>query len=223
MMQDDLTIVFATSTRCKVLPSSMMVKPYPLLLNRQRVFFMQIFVLTFLLISALSSNAFAGTPGEVKIGSTLPETTLHRFDGKTKKFSDYRGKPLIINVWASWCGPCRAEMASLQRLAGRFNGKQFNVIGVSTDDDRHAAAAFIKQSNLTFDNFLDKKLLLENMLGANTIPLTVLIDADGRVLKKVRGAYEWDSHAAVDAIGKVFHIQSMHDPMFGLRFISQLR
>ena len=221
IMLDDLTTLFTTSTRCKVLPLPKTVKLCSLLLDRQRMFFMQIFVLTFLLTSVLSSNAFAGTPGEVKIGSTLREATLHGFDGETKTFSDYRGKPLIINVWASWCGPCRAEMASLQRLAGRYNGKQFNVIGVSTDDNRHAAAAFIKQSNLTFDNFLDRKLILENMLGANTIPLTILIDADGRVLKKVRGAYEWDNPTAVDAIGKVFHIQLVHDPMFGLRFISQ--
>jgi len=112
-------------------------------------------------------------------------------------------------------------MGSLERLAQLYNGKEFNVIGVSTDDDRHAAAAFIKQSVVTFDNFLDRKLLLENMLGANTIPLTILVDADGRVLKKVRGAYEWDNPKTIDIIGKMFHINSVHAPMFGLRMLSQ--
>jgi thiol-disulfide isomerase/thioredoxin len=168
----------------------------------------------------MSLNTYAATPGEVKVGSYLREVTLHDFDGKTKQFSDYRGKPLIINIWASWCGPCRAEMGSLERLAHLYNGKDFNVIGVSTDDDSRAAEAFIKQSGVTFDNFLDRKLLLENMLGANTIPLTILVDADGRVLKKVRGAYEWDSPQTIDAIGEVFHINSVHDPMFGLRMLS---
>jgi len=174
-----------------------------------------------LLVSVLSLNtAFAGTPGEVKIGSLLRETTLHGFDGGTNKFSDFKGKPLLINVWASWCGPCRAEMGSLERLARRYNGKEFNVIGVSTDDDSNAAEAFIKQSGITFDNFLDRKLLLENMLGANTIPLTILIDANGRVLAKVRGAREWDNPKIIDATEKIFHIKPAHDPMFGLHLLN---
>ena len=177
--------------------------------------------LALLLLSVLSSNTFAATPGEVKVGSYLRDSTMNGFDGSTKSFSDYKGKPLIINVWASWCGPCRAEMGSLERLANRYNGKEFNVIGVSTDDNSHAAKAFIKQSGITFDNFLDRKLYLEYMLGANTIPLTVLVDADGRVLEKVRGAYEWDSPKAIEAIGKVFHLKPADDPMFGLRFLNQ--
>jgi len=168
---------------------------------------MRAMLLVLFLASALSSTAFAGTPGEVEIGGYLREAKLQGLFGKTKKFSDYKGKPLIINVWASWCEPCRAEMGSLERLARRYNGKQFNVIGISTDDDHKAAAAFIKQSKITFENFIDSKLFLENMLGANTIPLTILVNAQGRVLEKARGAYEWDSPETVNAIGEVFRIK----------------
>jgi len=160
-----------------------------------------------LLLSALSTAVFANTPGEVKIGGYLRDEPLHGFNGETSAFSNFNGKPLIINVWASWCGPCRAEMASLERLAKRYNGKEFNVIGISTDDNGNAAYAFIKQSKVTFENFLDRRLLLENMLGANTIPLTVLVDVDGRILDKVRGAYEWDSPVIIDAIAETFHIK----------------
>lgn len=159
------------------------------------------------LISAISATALASTPGEVEIGGYLRDAKLQGFAGKTKKFSDFKGKPLIINVWASWCGPCRSEMGSLERLARRYGGKQFNVIGISTDDDGYAAAAFIKQTKITFENFLDSHLLLENMLGVNTIPLTILVDAHGRVLEKARGAYEWDSPETVAAIGKIFHLK----------------
>jgi len=157
-----------------------------------------------------TSNTSAGTPGEVEIGGYLREATLDGLNGRTKKFSDFKGKPLIINVWASWCGPCRAEMGSLERLAHRYNGKEFNVIGISTDDYRNKATAFIKNTEITFENFLDNRLLLENMLGANTIPLTILVDADGRVLEKVRGSREWDSPEIIDAIREVFHIKLMH-------------
>lgn len=161
----------------------------------------------FFLASALSATAFAGTPGEVMEGSVLRETTLDGLFGKAKKLSAYRGKPLIINVWASWCGPCRDEMGSLDRLARRYNGKQFNIIGISTDDYRDRAAAFAKKANISFANYLDHNLLLENMLGANTIPLTLLVDAEGRVLGKVYGAREWDHPEIVDAIGKTFNVQ----------------
>lgn len=168
---------------------------------------MQAILRVFFLASTISATAFASTPGEVEVGGYLREAKLNDFSGKTKKFSDFKGKPLIINVWASWCGPCRAEMGSLERLARRYGGKQFNVIGISTDDDGNAAAAFIKQSRVTFENYLDSKVFLENMLGANTIPLTVFVDARGRVLGKVRGVREWDSPEVIEAIGETFHLK----------------
>ena len=68
-------------------------------------------------ISALSTTAFAKMPGEVDEGGALREAPLYGFSGDYRKLSELRGKPLIINVWASWCGPCRAEMASLERLS----------------------------------------------------------------------------------------------------------
>jgi thiol-disulfide isomerase/thioredoxin len=153
-------------------------------------------------ILALSTTAFAKTPGEVDVGSVLREAPLYGFSGDFRKLSELRGKPLIINVWASWCGPCRAEMGSLERLSRRFGGKQFNIIGVSTDDDAGAAAAFLVQAKVTFDNYLDRNLLLENMLGANTIPLTLLVDARGRVLMKFHGSREWDNAESLDLIGR---------------------
>jgi thiol-disulfide isomerase/thioredoxin len=169
--------------------------------------YMRVFLLAFFLAFAPSTTVIADTPGEVRVGSYLRQATLNGLNGKTKKLADFNGKPLIINIWASWCGPCRAEMASLERLAQRYNGKEFNVIGISTDDYRNKAETFIRQTEITFQNFLDSKLLLENMLGANTIPLTILVSANGRVLKKVRGAYEWDSPKNIDAIGQVFNIK----------------
>ncbi|MBE0616271.1 MAG: TlpA family protein disulfide reductase [Burkholderiales bacterium] len=153
---------------------------------------------------ALGTAAYAKMPGEVDEGGMLRDTPLYGFNGDYRKLSELRGKPLIINVWASWCGPCRAEMGSLERLSRRYNGRQFNIIGVSTDDHANLAAEFLRQAGVTFDNYHDRNLLLESMLGANTIPLTVLVDAQGRVVKKVRGSREWDGPEALDFIGKAF-------------------
>lgn len=171
---------------------------------------MRVTLLVMFLTSVISCAAFASTIGEVKIGSVLRDTPMHGFSGKTKEFSDFRGKPLIINVWASWCGPCQAEMPSMERLARKYGGKQFTVIGISTDDDGYAAAAILKKSRITFENFLDSNVVLENMLGANTIPLTILVDAHGRVLDKARGAYEWDSPEIIGGLESTFHIKLKH-------------
>jgi thiol-disulfide isomerase/thioredoxin len=147
---------------------------------------------------------FAETPGEIKIGETLPEATMRGLNGLPKKLSEYRGRPLIINVWASWCGPCRAEMASLERLAWLDESGYFTVIGVSTDDYSERAIAALKASNATITHFIDSRLHIENMLGASRLPLTVLVDADGRVIEKVYGAREWDGPDALKLIDDSF-------------------
>jgi len=143
---------------------------------------------------------FAETPGEIKIGETLPEATMQGLNGPPRQLSDFRGRPLIINVWASWCGPCRAEMASLERLAWLDEFGYLTVIGVSTDDYSERAEALLKASNATISHFIDSRLRIEHMLGASRLPLTVLIDADGRVIEKVFGAREWDSQEALKLI-----------------------
>ena len=150
------------------------------------------------------------TPDEVQVGESLREMVLNGLNGEDKAFSNFKGKPLIINVWASWCGPCRAEMGALKNLAQRYNGKQFNLIGISTDDYRDRAEAFIKQTDIQFENFLDHKLQLENMLGASRIPLTIFVDKDGKVLEKIRGSREWDKPVFIDAIGEVLGIELDH-------------
>ena len=155
---------------------------------------------------AVAPLAQAKTPGEVEIGSVLREATMQGLTGPNRKLSSYRGKPLIINVWASWCGPCRAEMGSLDRLSRRY-AKQFTVIGISTDDYPDRATGFLQKAGTGFAHYIDSQLLLENMLGANRIPLTLLIDADGFVLGKYYGAKEWDSPQAIEVIGKTFGLK----------------
>ena len=166
-----------------------------------------IFSWVLLCLAATTFPAFAKTPGEVEVGGLLREAQMQGLSGPSKKLSAFRGKPLVINVWASWCGPCRQEMGSLERLSRRYGGKQFEVIGISTDDYQDRAAAFLQQSHTTFSNFIDSKLFMENMLGADRLPLTLLVDAQGRVLGKYYGAKQWDSPEALEIIAKAFRIK----------------
>ena len=149
-------------------------------------------------------SAFAATPGEVQVGETLPEATMQGLNGPPRKLSEFRGKPLLINVWASWCGPCRSEMASLERLAWMDMAASFTVIGISTDDYLHKAKGALKASNATITHFIDSNLELENMLGASRLPLTVLVDPEGRVLKKIYGARAWDAPQTLQLIADTF-------------------
>jgi thiol-disulfide isomerase/thioredoxin len=161
-----------------------------------------------LLAVALLAMAFqAGwaAPLNVAVGEYLPPATVLRgLNTPDRTLAAYRGKPLVINVWASWCGPCRQEMGSLERLAWSPEGQQFAVIGISTDDSRDAARQFITRSNSTLNHYLDDRLALENLLGANRLPLTLLVSAQGKVLSKTYGAAEWDSAAMRGAIRKYF-------------------
>lgn len=146
----------------------------------------------------------AKSPGEVGIGETVREATLQGLNGPPRKLSEFRGKPLIINVWASWCGPCREEMASLDRLAWLEPARHFRIIGISTDDDPERARQWLAASNATINQFIDTRLQMETMLGATRIPLTVLIDSDGRVVEKIYGAREWDSPQSLQLIRTAF-------------------
>lgn len=165
-----------------------------------------IFGLILLLLTGTTPLAVAKTPGEVDVGRTLREAPMQGLSGPSRLLSEYRGQPLIINVWASWCGPCRQEMGSLERLSQRYGEKQFTVIGISTDDFPDEAKAFLRKYKTTFSHFIDTRLFLENMLGADRLPLTLLVDAQGRVLGKFYGAKEWDSPEAVELIRKTLRI-----------------
>jgi thiol-disulfide isomerase/thioredoxin len=161
---------------------------------------------TAILLAVVAAPVGARTPGEVPIGAVLRDAQMEALIGPSRKLSDFRNKPLLINVWASWCGPCRDEMGSLERLARRYGGKQFHVIGISTDDYRDRASGFLKAYKITFPNFIDHALLLENMLGADHLPLTLLIDAQGKVLGKYYGSREWDSPEAARLISTSFKL-----------------
>jgi thiol-disulfide isomerase/thioredoxin len=157
-----------------------------------------------LIASSASIQEIAG-PAEVSIGQVLPDAALDGLNGPPRRLREFLGKPLLINVWASWCGPCRAEMASLERLAWRDETRDFAIIGISTDDYPDRARALLRESNATISHFIDRKLQMENMLGASRLPLTVLVDAGGRVIEKIYGSRQWDSAESRQLIAKAFH------------------
>ena len=154
------------------------------------------------------TQAARSTEGTVPIGGQLRAAVMDGLNGPSRPLAAFRGKPLLINLWASWCGPCRAETASLERLAWHDEAARFGIIGISTDDVRTAVQTWLSQSNATIPHFLDHDTMLETMLGANRIPLTVLVDADGRVVERIYGEHMWDSPGEIARIRRAFHFDT---------------
>lgn len=157
-----------------------------------------------LVAAGLAGAAPPNGAAPVEVGRALPDVAMTGLNGPGRRLSSFAGRPLVINVWASWCGPCRAEAASLERFAWSDAGQKYTVIGISTDDDRAAAELWLKRSNATLNHFIDRALVLENLLGASRIPLTVLVDAQGRVVARVQGAREWDTAESARLVEQAF-------------------
>ncbi len=143
---------------------------------------------------------------EYQVGQLLPDAPLSGLNGPSRHLREFHGKPLLINVWASWCGPCKLEMASLERLAWNEIARHIDIIGISTDDDPEQAQRWLSQSHSTISHFLDRRLQFERMLGASRLPLTVLVGPDGRILGKIYGAREWDSPQALKLLRDRFSL-----------------
>lgn len=159
--------------------------------------------------------AAAGAPAPLAVGDVLPAVTLRGLNGPDRLLSSYAGRRLLVNVWASWCGPCKAEAASLERYAWSDAGRHCAVIGISTDDDRRQAERWLRQSNATISHFIDQRLELERLLGAQRIPLTVLVAADGRVAGRIEGAREWDDAATRRLVDTLFAARTPQGSMKG--------
>jgi thiol-disulfide isomerase/thioredoxin len=158
------------------------------------------------LTPALAAAQAPAPPPLVAVGDVLPDVVMAGLNGPRKTLSSYRGRPLIINVWASWCSPCRKEAASLEQLAWSEAGRRYTVIGISTDDDRNAASQWLRQSNATISHYIDAgpRWTLEHLLGASSIPVTVLVDTRGRVVARFRGARDWDSAESIELLERAF-------------------
>jgi len=126
-------------------------------------------------------------------GFPFPPLTLNYADGKALSTQSFRGKLLVLNVWATWCPPCRREMPSLQRLSRTLDPGRFAVIGLSTDADANLASEFLLQNGITFANFFDQNGKIAKDLGLKVYPETFLIGPDGRLIERIAGLREWDS------------------------------
>ena len=121
----------------------------------------------------------------------LPVLEATDLKGQVWHLSDLRGKAVLLNFWASWCEPCRAEMPALQALAQRHGSEKLRVLAVNFKDSEATVQRFVQRSGLNLPVLLDPQGRIARQWGVSVFPSTVLIGADGQVQGVVRGEFDW--------------------------------
>lgn len=152
------------------------------------------------LLSLLGACDKPAAPLTVAEDKPFPELVLTDLDGAQVSTQTFRGKLLVLNVWASWCPPCRKEMPSLERLGKSVDGGRIAVAGLSIDADAKAVREFLTQNDITFRNFIDPDKRIADSLGVRTYPETFLIAPDGKLVRKIRGEQDWSSPAMLQVL-----------------------
>jgi peroxiredoxin len=131
--------------------------------------------------AAALAAACVALPSLAALPGPAPDFTLRSVGGSNLRLKEQRGQVVLLNFWATWCGPCREEMPHLNRLYEKYRASGFVLLGINVDDDVRNAAGTSNRLGLRFPVLLDTDKTVSRLYELNTMPSTVLIDRDGRV------------------------------------------
>jgi cytochrome c biogenesis protein CcmG/thiol:disulfide interchange protein DsbE len=141
----------------------------------------------------------------VEVGSRAPEfKAADLANGDTLTLASYKGEVVLLNVWATWCEPCRIEMPALERLQQSMGPHGLRIVAVSIDEaGPDVVREFQREYGLTFQILHDRSRAIERIYQTTGVPETFVLNRDGRIVKKVIGAAEWDSPINQDLIRRL--------------------
>lgn len=131
--------------------------------------------------------------------ATAPGSQTSSSTASGAPFPEFRGKVILLDFWASWCGPCRSALPNLKRLQTVYGNADFVLVSISEDDDESAWRAFVSSHNMTWPQRLDSDGSIQSQFGVNALPTYVLLGRDGSVLQKLVG--EDPAESIVERIG----------------------
>ncbi len=127
-----------------------------------------------------------------EVGKPAPDFTLPGLDGNLVQLSDFRGKVVLVNVWATWCQPCVAEMPSLEKLYRQLKGENFEILAVGIDTPGAVAVApFMKNNNLSFTALIDAQGIIKTAYKVTGVPESFVVNRQGILAKKIIGPLDW--------------------------------
>jgi len=139
--------------------------------------------------AATTATTTTTTPAPTNAGDAMPAYSAKLLDGRPFDLAAEKGNVVLLNVWATWCGPCRFEIPELQKLHDEFNARGFKVVGVSVDEgDPAEVKQFVADQKMSYPVVLDSEGRIANLLQTMVLPTTVLIDRDGRIVWRQIGA-----------------------------------
>lgn len=156
-------------------------------------------------LAVIGAGVFAGMHmlgdeiSPLAVGTAAPTFHAVTLDSpaRPRTLGDYKGEAVLLNIWATWCPPCRAEMPSIERLYKSYGPKGLKVVAVSIDDPGTAPAirAFAHDMGMSFEILHDSTGQIQQAYQTTGVPETVIIGRDGIIRKKIAGATDWDSEA----------------------------
>jgi peroxiredoxin len=150
-------------------------------------------VILFLLVTLFVRDALS-LDAVAQIGKPAPEFALNDINGKKVSLSEYKGKVVLLNFWATFCGPCKAEMPSLNNLFLALKNDGLIVLAISTDDSEKPIQSFITKKAITFPVLIDKNQeVYFDKYGVRSIPTSFIIDRDGVIVTRILGERPWDA------------------------------
>lgn len=128
--------------------------------------------------------AFAGN--KPALNEMAPDFSLKNLSGKNVRLSDFKGRVVLVNFWASWCPPCKMEIPGFQKVYTAYKDRGFTIIGIAMDD---VSSSFIKDMGMTYPVVMANDKVIRDYGNISGIPTSFLVGRDGRIIKKVMGMY----------------------------------
>lgn len=136
-------------------------------------------------------------------GGPTPSIELRDLDNRVHRLADYRGKVVLINFWATWCGPCRDEMPSIQELKRKLAGRPFVVLAVNLDEPESRVRRFLREHKIDLTVLLDPERKVARTWEARILPASFVIGADGRIRYSLIGEINWGHDLVVSRIAEL--------------------
>jgi peroxiredoxin len=144
--------------------------------------------------------------GVVGVDTVAPDfRTLDLLHGDTVSLREkYKGQVTLVNIWATWCAPCREEMPSMQALYHDYQARGFKIAAVSIDDGSHQKVLdFVHEFGLTFDILQDQSMAIQGVYQTTGVPESFLLDRDGKIVRRLIGSHDWNSAVNRDLIDRL--------------------